>query len=92
MEQTGLTQLVMAGGVSANKKLRAVLQEKLKAEVFYAPNHLCTDNGAMIAFAGHERLVNGQQEDLEIHVQPRWDMTTLPALKSVNKKPAKKQP
>lgn len=81
MQQTGLSQLVMAGGVSANQKLRETLQAKLEAEVFYAPNHLCTDNGAMIAFAGHERLVAGQQEDnLEVHVQPRWDMTTLKPL------------
>ncbi len=81
MEQSGLTQLVMAGGVSANVKLRKTLENKLNAEVFYAPNHLCTDNGAMIAFAGHERLVAGQFEDLHIEVHPRWDMTTLQALK-----------
>lgn len=84
MKQTGLTQLVMAGGVSANRKLRATLEKKLKAEVFYAPDHLCTDNGAMIAFAGHERLVSGQQEALEINVQPRWDMTTLPPISELH--------
>ena len=81
MEQSGLTQLVMAGGVSANKKLRATLKAKLDAEVFYAPDQLCTDNGAMIAFAGHERLSAGQREDLHIQVQPRWDMTSLLTLK-----------
>jgi N6-L-threonylcarbamoyladenine synthase len=80
MEQSGLTQLVMAGGVSANTKLRHTLETRLNAEVFYAPNHLCTDNGAMIAFAGHERLAAGQFEDLHIEVHPRWDMTTLQEL------------
>jgi len=84
MEQSGLNQLVMAGGVSANKKLRATLNAKLDAEVFYAPDHLCTDNGAMIAFAGHERLSAGQTEELQIKVQPRWDMTSLPPLNNSN--------
>jgi N6-L-threonylcarbamoyladenine synthase len=56
LAQTGLTQLVMAGGVAANVRLRAALDEHLVGGVFYAPARLCTDNGAMIAFAGYLRL------------------------------------
>ncbi len=83
IEQTGYKTLVMAGGVSANIRLRELLSENLKkvgASVFYARNEFCTDNGAMIAFAGCQRLLVGQSEPLEVHVRPRWDMTQLPPL------------
>jgi N6-L-threonylcarbamoyladenine synthase len=62
LEQTGLRQLVVAGGVGANKQLREKLSEaagKRRAEVFYPPLEFCTDNGAMIAFAGALRLEAG---------------------------------
>ena len=77
IEQTGATQLIIAGGVSANKRLRAELKEKLQAEVVYAPLDLCTDNGAMIAYAGALRLQSGSRETLGIHTRPRWPMTEL---------------
>ena len=77
IEQTGATQLIIAGGVSANKRLRAELEEKLQAEVVYAPLDLCTDNGAMIAYAGALRLRSGARETLGIHTRPRWPMTEL---------------
>ncbi len=80
LEQTGATALVMAGGVAANRKLRARLAEKLKATVHYAEPALCTDNGAMIAYAGALRLKAGQHEALRIHTRARWPMTELAAM------------
>ena len=77
IEQTGAKQLIIAGGVSANQRLRAELEEKLAAEVVYAPLDLCTDNGAMIAYAGALRLQTGARENLSIHTRPRWPMTEL---------------
>lgn len=80
LKQTGLKRLVIAGGVSANRTLRHALEEMMQSlggEVFYPQPQFCTDNGAMIAYAGFLRLKCGQQTDLSIHVQPRWAMTTL---------------
>jgi N6-L-threonylcarbamoyladenine synthase len=80
IEQTGAQQLVIAGGVSANTRLRAELTAKLTVEIVYAPLALCTDNGAMIAYAGALRMLGGAQEDLSISTRPRWPMTELPAI------------
>lgn len=83
LKQTGLNSLVIAGGVSANQALRQSLENmlgELKGEVFYARPAFCTDNGAMIAYAGCQRLLAGQHEDLSIQVQARWPMEQLPAL------------
>lgn len=80
IEQTGAQQLVIAGGVSANTRLRAELTDKLTAEIVYAPLALCTDNGAMIAYAGALRMLSGAHEDLAINTRPRWPMTELPAI------------
>ncbi|MCC5853255.1 MAG: tRNA (adenosine(37)-N6)-threonylcarbamoyltransferase complex transferase subunit TsaD [Alkalimonas sp.] len=83
LEQTGLSRLVVAGGVSANSSLReqlAALLKKRGGAVYYPRKEFCTDNGAMIAFAGHQRLLAGQQQDLAIVVQPRWPMEQLSAL------------
>ena len=77
VKQTGLKDLVMAGGVSANKALRHKLANDLDANVHYAPNALCTDNGAMIAFAGALRLMAQQTNDLGINTKPRWPMVEL---------------
>ena len=69
--------------VSANKALRSSLEKMLgdmKGDVFYARPEFCTDNGAMIAFAGCQRLQAGQQESLAISVQARWPMEQLSAL------------
>ncbi|SPY33856.1 tRNA (adenosine(37)-N6)-threonylcarbamoyltransferase complex transferase subunit TsaD [Pasteurella canis] len=80
LKETGLTRLVIAGGVSANKQLRQHLSElmrQLNGEVFYPQPQFCTDNGAMIAYAGLLRLKQGEQQDLAIEVKPRWPMTTL---------------
>ena len=83
LKQTGLKRLVIAGGVSANKQLRqtlAELMQQLGGEVFYPQPQFCTDNGAMIAYAGFLRLKQGQQQDLAIKVRPRWAMTELTAV------------
>ena len=80
IEQSGAQQLVIAGGVSANTRLREELTDKLQAEIVYAPLALCTDNGAMIAYAGALRMLGGAQEDLSINTRPRWPMTELPAI------------
>lgn len=83
LKQTGLNTLVIAGGVSANRALRLSLEDMLgtlQGKVFYARPAFCTDNGAMIAYAGCQRLLAGQQQDLAISVQARWPMEQLPAL------------
>ena len=83
LKQTGLKRLVIAGGVSTNKQLRqtlAELMQQLGGEVFYPQPQFCTDNGAMIAYAGFLRLKQGQQQDLAIEVRPRWAMTELTAV------------
>jgi len=83
LKQTGLKRLVIAGGVSANKALRLSLEKMLgemHGNVFYARPEFCTDNGAMIAFAGCQRLLAGQKEDLSISVQARWPMEQLSGL------------
>jgi N6-L-threonylcarbamoyladenine synthase len=80
LKQTGLKRLVIAGGVSANLRLREQLEmslQKIQAQVYYAEPALCTDNGAMIAFAGYQRLKAGQQDDLVVTTTPRWPMTEL---------------
>ena len=88
MQQTGLTQLVVAGGVGANRQLRAALDAKAAEsgfEVFYPEPELCTDNGAMIAFAAALRLQAGKTISASEHsgsehafsVRPRWDLASL---------------
>jgi len=82
LKHTGMKRLVIAGGVSANQALRQRLESelaKIKATVYYAEPALCTDNGAMIAFAGWQRLKAGQSEGLAVSTVPRWPMTELTA-------------
>ncbi|MEH6491524.1 tRNA (adenosine(37)-N6)-threonylcarbamoyltransferase complex transferase subunit TsaD [Halopseudomonas sp.] len=83
LKQTGLKRLVIAGGVSANQRLRLNLEKMtagLKGEVFYARPAFCTDNGAMIAYAGCQRLAAGQQDLAGIEARARWPMDQLPPL------------
>lgn len=83
LEQEGLKNLVIAGGVSANQALRRSLENMLakrKGQVFYARPEFCTDNGAMIAYAGCQRLLAGQQEGDAIQVRARWPLEELPPL------------
>ncbi|EHC99357.1 endopeptidase, partial [Salmonella enterica subsp. enterica serovar Urbana str. R8-2977] len=95
LESTGFKRLVMAGGVSANRTLRAKLADmmqkrrgrgevfyarpKRRGEVFYARPEFCTDNGAMIAYAGMVRFKAGVTADLGVTVRPRWPLAELPA-------------
>ena len=83
LQETGCRRLVVAGGVSANRHLRRVLSEqmgKVQGEVFYARPEFCTDNGAMIAYAGCQRLLAGQRDGDRIWAVPRWPMAELPPL------------
>jgi len=85
LQQTKLKRLVIAGGVSANQHLRAVLGDTVKtldAELFYARPEFCTDNGAMIALAGCLRLQGGQREALGMSCRPRWPLHELPAIQN----------
>lgn len=75
--ETGHDTLVVAGGVGANKRLRATLKEKLPARVYFPDLALCTDNGAMIAYAGWRRLQAGAREPLAIRTRARWPLAEL---------------
>jgi len=82
MERTGLTQLVVAGGVGANSQLRAALNAKARTagfDVFYPEPELCTDNGAMIAFAAALRLQARKPtaSGSGFSVRPRWDLSSI---------------
>ncbi|MCP3699460.1 tRNA (adenosine(37)-N6)-threonylcarbamoyltransferase complex transferase subunit TsaD [Aliivibrio sp. S4TY2] len=84
LKQTGMKRLVMAGGVSANKYLRQeleVMMKKIGGEVFYPRTEFCTDNGAMIAYAGMQRLKNGETTDLAVQAKPRWPIDQLEPIK-----------
>lgn len=99
LEQTGLNRLVISGGVSANHRLRAKLAEAVstwpkrrgRLKIHFPPLALCTDNGAMIAYAGAQRLAAARQPTTEqgiapqtsaLHfdVRPRWPLEELPAV------------
>jgi len=80
LKQTHMKRLVIAGGVSANKRLRHKLEAELTqfdAQVFYARHEFCTDNGAMIAYAGCQRLLAGERSELSLSVTPRWPLQSL---------------
>ena len=83
LDAAGSDTLVVAGGVGANKRLRAKLHDicgKRGGRACFPRPELCTDNGAMIAFAGALRLQAGQFESAAVKVTPRWDMAMLPAV------------
>ncbi len=81
LKQTGLDRLVVAGGVGANQLLRDRLSENIGkhgGNVFYPDMEFCTDNGAMIAFAGAMRLQHQEApRDYRFNVKPRWDLQEL---------------
>jgi len=87
LKETGYKRLVVAGGVSANKHLRAKLEallQKQNGQVFYPRTEFCTDNGAMIALAGALRLQAGERESLAVKTHPRWPMTDLKPMVNIN--------
>lgn len=80
MKQTGITQLVAAGGVSANKQLRLKLHEmaeQVGGRVFYPRPEYCTDNGAMIAYTGYVKIGAGRRDPLRFAAYPRWSLTCV---------------
>ena len=85
LKQTGLKRLVVAGGVSANTSLQkqlAELMQSLGGKAFYPRNEFCTDNGAMIAYAGMQRLKAGHFQSLAIQAKPRWPLEQLLSVKN----------
>jgi len=80
IEETALNQFVIAGGVSANRNLRTRLKElaqTLSISVYYPRLEFCTDNGAMIAYTGYQRLLSGHSESLAFPVYPRWSLDNI---------------
>lgn len=83
IQQVGAKTLVIAGGVGANQCLRVSLKammQKEGGELYYPRVEFCTDNGAMIAYAGAQRLLAGETEPLSITVRARWPMGDLKAV------------
>lgn len=81
LRQTGLSRLVISGGVSANRQLRQAADALVAdgVQVYYPRLEFCTDNGAMIALAGASRLLRGESSDLAVSVKPRWPLESLMA-------------
>ncbi len=82
LDATGIDNLVLSGGVGANRRLRkrlSELEQKRAIRVCYPRPELCTDNGAMVAYAGFVRLRAGQRETPEIEVRARWPLADLVA-------------
>lgn len=80
LKETGLKRLVVAGGVGANLSLRRDLQAMCddRSVKLYFPRPLfCTDNGAMIAYVGCQRLMAGERDDLSVEIFPRWSLESL---------------
>jgi len=83
LDATGSTRLVVAGGVGANRELRARLEAAVPrrgAHVYFPDLEFCTDNGAMIALVGALRLAGAPRGDYAFSVLPRWDLASLPAV------------
>ena len=80
LKESGLKRLIVAGGVSANRLIRASLSAMAGEEgidIYFPRPEFCTDNGAMIAYAGCQRLLKGERQDLTILAKPRWAINEL---------------
>ena len=80
LEQEKLNRLVVAGGVASNKNLRTALTaslDKLNGSLFCPRLEFCTDNGAMIALAGAQRLLAGEHTGVEVNIRPRWPLDEM---------------
>lgn len=85
LKQTGYKSLVIAGGVGANESLRAQLShlcDALGGKCYFPTPQFCTDNGAMIAYAGAQRLLHGAADELSVDVKPRWPLNEVSKLAS----------
>ncbi|MFV2057294.1 MAG: tRNA (adenosine(37)-N6)-threonylcarbamoyltransferase complex transferase subunit TsaD [Thiohalomonadales bacterium] len=83
LQHTQYNRLVLAGGVSANKHLQQEMQvmvAELEATLFYPRTEFCTDNAAMIAYAGYQRFLAKHYEPLSFNARPRWALEALPAM------------
>jgi N6-L-threonylcarbamoyladenine synthase len=76
-KEFGAQEILISGGVSANKSLRETFQEKSRYPIHIPPLDLCTDNAAMVAGAGYYRFQNGQRDDLDMDVLPNWPLSEL---------------
>lgn len=79
IQQTGLSTLVVSGGVSANQLLRqelALMGRDLNIELHFPRLEFCTDNGAMVAYAGFQHIKQGNKTDLTITIEPRWGISS----------------
>lgn len=80
LKASGMNRLVVAGGVGANRALRTQLKQlmsDLGGEVYYPRPEFCTDNGAMVAYAGAMHLLQGERAEQSIQVKPRWPLSDL---------------
>ena len=83
MEHTGLRRLIIAGGVGANRRLRGAVRalvEEIGCEVYYPRIEFCTDNAAMVAYAGCQRLLGGESEGLSFKTRARWPLEEMKPL------------
>ena len=83
LAETGYQNLVVAGGVGANRQLRETLEQFTSAHdarVYFPTLEYCTDNGAMIAYAGALRVLAGQRDEAVVDVLPRWSLESLPVI------------
>ena len=83
LAETGYQNLIVAGGVGANRCLRETLEQCTSAagaRVYFPALEYCTDNGAMIAYAGALRVLAGQRDEEVVDVMPRWSLETLPVI------------
>jgi N6-L-threonylcarbamoyladenine synthase len=80
LQETGQQRLVIAGGVGANQRLREKMQtltNSLHCSLYYPRLEFCTDNGAMIAYVGYQRIKAGASDSLIIQARARWSMASL---------------
>jgi N6-L-threonylcarbamoyladenine synthase len=76
-EEFGAREILVAGGVSANRALRGAIHAQADLPVHIPPIALCTDNAAMVGAAGYYRFINGQRDPFDLDVMPNWPLSEL---------------